>query len=167
MSHVSSIMKTLILWEMFTPAGSVQTRLLCLLYCEITIATWCLTFWLCLFPICLIQKPRLPSERECRRSSQSAAGESSLKNTRGKATVDFFLLLSFRLVFVWSEFGVLSSFLLMFDVVWLRHLQRLPTAHSLSSVTKLSCHPGERDMWSAHAARDTHGEDYSTGFYTC
>lgn len=34
--------------------GAFQTRMLCLIYCETTIATWCLTFWRCLLSICCV-----------------------------------------------------------------------------------------------------------------
>lgn len=149
----------------FLPAGqpgSFQTRMLCLVYCETTIDTWCLTFRRCLFSICCIWKLQLLSERmpmlsQCQ-CSQSAAGNRRLKNTavcqrKGNSALCFHLV---WLVFC-LRFSFVYVFLLMFDVAWLvvGGTWSLPAVGLLSSWVPChlgSCHPGEGDTpcWSAH-----------------
>lgn len=120
-------------WRWFLPAGipgSFQTRMLCPIYCETTIATWSLTFWRCLFSICCVWKLQLPSERMLMLSEclwLATKGWKTLWCARERATVVFVFILS-GFCFVCAF--VLSTFLLTFDVAWsvvgghsLRHLE--------------------------------------------
>lgn len=115
----------------FPPAGipgSFQARLLRLIYCETTIATWCLTFWRCLFSICCVFENASAAKRSRSLSvgvlSRSVAGNKRLKNTgvvpeKGQQ----WSLFSFCLAFVLSApsfcLRFFFFFCLRFDVKWL------------------------------------------------
>ena len=117
--------------------GSIQTRML-RLYCETTIATWCLTFWRCLLSICCIWKASAAKWENASALSVSVLSVCGWQRKAENTVVcqgegQQWSLFSFCLGFCFVCVSVVSTFfffLLTFDVAWLvvgghslRHLE--------------------------------------------
>lgn len=142
-------------WRRFLPAGilaSFQTQMLCLIYCETTIATWCLTFWQCLFPLWCVWKLQLPSERMLmlsqRQYSQRLAtrGWKTQWCARERATVVF--------VFTMSGFCFVCAFVLSTSLayVWCRVVGSWwPLAEAPGACQRRVCYPAGIPVIWGHA----------------
>lgn len=114
-------------WRQFLPSGSFQTQMLYLIYCETTIATWCLTFWRRLLRLKASSgKWEMLMLSQCQASS-SVAGNKRLKNTvvcqrKGNSGLCFH--------FVWLLFCLWLHFVCFFAYVWCRVVGRVG-GHSL------------------------------------
>lgn len=117
--------------------GSIQTRML-RLYCETTIATWCLTFWRCLLSICCVWKASAAKWENASALSVSVLSvcgwQRKAEKHRGvpgrRAAVVFVFILSGFLFCLCLRCVYFFFFLLTFDVAWLvvgghslRHLE--------------------------------------------